>query len=713
MTIDPYANYSSSPETQANRGVSGGAEETVSNIATGVGGAFPIVGGFMGIGKAAYKGLKSTDTRAGDVAADFFAPHHQFLSEFDMASQTSGKEKGEHIAAGILGMLLPGIATPALAGIRGDEKRAREARIDRMVQWARGLSLNAGVDMPVVERPTPGKEAYMNDLNSAIGGIGAMASAWGNKGGGNSTGGDYTTAPVSDASYWTSQGMPYENAPTYEGTTIDTASTGYQGSNYTWNLKKGGVVSLHGGNGNDDLAVIDTNTGEDTGVRMEKGEMVVFSKDTLNSLRSAMKNKDKKEVFKIVTDQMKKSGEAGHYKKGGQGEIKGVPVQTEEGATYTRDGRIYTYKNGKWEDVGPANYGPQLDSSPDAVAARLGVRTDQLPPYYFWNMAPSVGTGQNTSAAASNTGKGTAKSKQTQVQRLAAFASKYGNNNGDYPEPNVDGKGTTAYSPVTGKPIQYGNLDGIFPDNYDPNIAASLAQYYDDKYTTKVPGDGRKFNAYRDIATSVGGYAFDAYRLYEGLQGAKEELPVFSKPYDWTQYVGRLKDESTRGLSAIEIGNLQTQADRVYATDVANIYNASGGSAGTVLGNLGRAAYSRNLNQANIAAMDRQAYAQNLARYGSVLGTDVNLDRMIYSDKYQNAFMNKQSAAKLASDAITNMMERSTTDRFYGPGSEHDRLLQMEIEQQQEQKDILSSYKDYIRRYGFTNNYGPQIALPA
>jgi hypothetical protein len=68
--------------------------------------------------------------------------------------------------------------------------------------------------------------------------------------------------------------------------------------------KKGGVMVVDG-DGDDDIALVDTITGEDTGKRVSKGEMIVVSKENVGAIKKAIKAKDKDAVFKVVEAQLK------------------------------------------------------------------------------------------------------------------------------------------------------------------------------------------------------------------------------------------------------------------------------------------------------------------------------------------------------------------------------------------------------------------------
>jgi len=72
----------------------------------------------------------------------------------------------------------------------------------------------------------------------------------------------------------------------------------------TSGFNEGGVMVV-GGEGKDDIALIEAVTGNDTGKRVSKGEMIVVSKENVGAIKKAIKAKDKDTVFKVVEAQLK------------------------------------------------------------------------------------------------------------------------------------------------------------------------------------------------------------------------------------------------------------------------------------------------------------------------------------------------------------------------------------------------------------------------
>lgn len=131
---DGYENPSSylqygTNETGLNRGQANGWEQGVSDGISGVADGMGF-GAIAGIGKAAYGGLKSTNSAAGDATAHFFGPHHTTFGIFDdtlawQKNPNRTQADGAKIAKnGILNMFGLGFVSDIF---RGQDKRKAEA----------------------------------------------------------------------------------------------------------------------------------------------------------------------------------------------------------------------------------------------------------------------------------------------------------------------------------------------------------------------------------------------------------------------------------------------------------------------------------------------------------------------------------------------------------------------------------------------------------
>lgn len=100
-------------------------------------------------------------------------------------------------------------------------------------------------------------------------------------------------------------------------------------------------VLVHGGSvGTDKIALVNTETGQDTGKRVNEGEMLVVSKETLDALNVALSKKDKKAVFDLMLDQVKQKPTV---KNGVEGMVRGGPTKL-DGVTLTAKGKPIVFE---------------------------------------------------------------------------------------------------------------------------------------------------------------------------------------------------------------------------------------------------------------------------------------------------------------------------------------------------------------------------------
>lgn len=315
-----------------NRATAGGWESTVSDTAGGVLGNIPVISSFYNLGTSAYKGLKSTDTATGDAFANVFGPHHQLLSNLDNTRDLAKRKKrlqfvegadGKMTYAGnrntlnnyvkdrkkeeitgtlsILDTVLPLFGTSAAAAIEGKPDRQKEQDVINYNKKLQNFyQQQTGVYMPSYEV----KDA--TPYNSSI--------TQGLMGGATSLFQQYVGKKDASQGQGTSQG---QGQNTFTSMPLDTTQMVYdpqvqitpQGDNMNWNAGtygfNNGGVAVVGGNGNDDIALVDTSSGEDTGVRVEKGEMLVISKENVEAIENALENGDKNSIYDIIRKQFK------------------------------------------------------------------------------------------------------------------------------------------------------------------------------------------------------------------------------------------------------------------------------------------------------------------------------------------------------------------------------------------------------------------------
>ncbi len=573
----------------------------------------------------------------------------------------------------------------------------------------------------------------------------------------------------------------------------------------TMNYNKGGSVQVKGGKGNDDIALVDTNTGEDTGVRVEKDEMIIFSKKNVEALEKAVGKNKKDLVFKLVKNQMEKHGEAiegeKHYKRGGyenlsDDELKKLYVAETEGKDFGKqdyakftaiedelkkrkvDFNEWHYLNPRYtpttflkqaldptradvfgagvEQLGKVkdavvNYG---DPIKDPEGYKKALRNRAMSVYanrhgmkFDANSRPVDLDAKKLSAIEEELKKGDLermkKSSSTNpddvwkglgVEHIVKgdylanspfITNKTESSNSEIPTITWNGEGEdpikkgaklTAYNTrnsqnSTNSTTNTGTLPVVpvtkvtDPTMLDPN---AVAKGLNMPYAKTINTPAEKTN--NDEIYNALGYAGDAVKLGLGMQAASRKLPQWQISDNWNEYMGKLKFMSNMGLTPEQKAQYLDTADRTYQYDTANIYNLANGNAGTVLGNLGRANANRYRAGVDMAIADRSAQNVNNATYGNWLAKDEKYRKSIFDENRNQLAMTKQAGMQLASDALANMENRTDYNRFYGKGSQLEKLQNMQLEKQQYENDILKSQKEnmsnpeYWKSSAFSSN---------
>ena len=444
---------------------------------------------------------------------------------------------GGIIAAGI-GISMAG----ASAGIKAKEKSLQRSVDSQYADLNRPQFGYAFDNYGLFHAEKPNAEGYMvadrpldlSGLSYVAGGVkGAMGMSNQQQTYGFPTGGDAN--PTAPQMY---DGTPQINTAQQEGNMDWTGAFNNSGNQISppTNLKKGGKVVV-GGNGNDDIALVNTNTGDDTGVRVSEGEMLVVNKDRLNALKKAIEGKNHKGVFNIIKAQIDEPVDGKNFKEGGLKE-----------------------------------------------------------PPFDWGNAIEQGAGT----------------------------------------------------------------------------------------------------------------AWDAYRGAEGIIASRTPVPVFQKPYEWNEFVGRARQNSYQGFTADQRAAYNLDADRTYTTDVNNVFGLSGGNAGLALSNLGRANMDRYATNLKMASLDSELQNRNMNTYGGYLTQDMGYNRQIFDDKFGIAMRTKMAGAALSQSAIQNIELRNLTNRYYGAGSQQDKLQQLNMHRMQNENDSADAIKNYYALH--PEQFNPNVA---
>jgi len=828
-------------ETGMNRGKANGVEQGTSDAMTGV---FGGMGGqasmWMGIGKGAYGGLKSTNTEVGDGFATIFAPHHTTAGIIDDAVDAKDSKTKTKKAFEAIGSLDP-LANIILSVARGREKRAKEA----------GANYVNSVESPFLfaldKNGLQFAQAKAQAPESVQSNTGWLTALGGMVGSGIKSGISASQKTQSNPVAPSTQVALNDEKPTtslaFQENTLGTKTDNegnalVKGKNPNWNwwstdennnttypgdfnnggnmiglgagqtnfgYKKGGSVMVEGGKGDDDIALVDTTSGKDTGVRVAKDEMIVFSKKNVEALEKAVGKNQKDIVFKLVKNQMAKHGEAiegeKHFEGGGyenlsNDELKKLYLAETEGKDFGKqdyakftaiedelkkrkvDFNEWHYLNPRYSpftflkqaldptradvfeagvnklkgakdvvvDYGdpikdPEGYKTVLRRRAKAVYAnRHGMKFDA-------NLRPVDLDAKKLSAIEEELKKGDLermkKSSSTNpdvvwkglgVEHIVkgdylanspfiANQNKSSNDeiptitwNGEGEDPIKKGAKLTAYSSRNSQKTTTTTATGgalpVVPETkvVDPSMldvnGVSKGLNMPSAKTINTPAE--KTN--NDEIYNALGYAGDAIKLGLGMQAATQKLPQWQISDNWNEYMGKLKFMSNMGLTPEQKAQYLDTADRTYQYDTANIYNLANGNAGTVLGNLGRANANRYRAGVDMAVADRSAQNANNANYGGWLARDEQYRKSIFDENRNQLAMTKQAGMQLASDALANIENRTDYNRFYGKGSQVEKLQNMQLEKQQYENDILKAQKenmsnpDYWKRSAVSSN---------
>lgn len=761
---NPWANVSGNPSVQASGGTAGGAQEIsqsiMPQITSGVLNAvLPGLGAVVPATSAISKAAYSANNPVGDAAGSLFGyvsnPLGGVMQGIDIGikgEMPSGEkidtaaEQAEVAGLSILSAI-PGL-NMIPAAIWGEQRRDRERRQKKMVDFVNRLNRQAGAPEFDYEKPKLGAEGYIPDMQNIaqqlpqlIGSLrgGAVASP-------SRPAAPNTTVNLGQPALGQSSAELLNFSqnltnPLGQGFNINAGMLGFKNGGLL-KYEDGGSVLLPESGGVDKIALIDTESGQDTGIRVSGEEMLVISKETLSGLKNALSKGDKKKVFSLMQEQIAekpnvKGGVEG-YADGGLGtpeeELRRAQekkkLRTQKDWTDYYQGRL-TNIDATIRDIKPSDFlinsvgdflrgtneaeiaaaerkvelqkerenilnelqrvksgilpgakqVAQPETQPEASTAAALPTVTMTPSQAASGLAAAGGVGAKAAAgkkAAAPTGK-------TMVEQKAAEAKL--------------------------KPLEMMKPFTVFGEMRRPNVQME---------TDRVPvyesyfAKGTGGNIFSNIQNAIGPAVetgIDALRLAEGLRGARATIPTWQPAQAWRDYVSEAGRMANMGLGSQQMANLQQQADRQYITDVANVRGLSGGNVGTLLGNLGRANMQRSQMQSSIAAMDQQARMQNQARFGAILGQDINLSRMMFGDAYTQAMMEKQAGAQLANQALQNMAERIDFERYYGPGSQQQKMNEMQLQAMQGYIDATEAQKMAALAAIQNNQYRPSGAV--
>lgn len=768
---NPWANVSGNPSVQASGGTAGGAQEIsqsiMPQITSGVLNAvLPGLGAVVPATSAISKAAYSANNIGGDAFGSLFGyvsnPLGGVMQGIDIGAKgemPSGEkidtpaEQAEVAGLSILSVI-PGL-NMIPAAIWGQQRREREKRQKKMVDFVNRLNRQAGAPEFDYEKPKLGAEGYITDMQNIaqqlpqlIGSLRGGAVASPSRPAAPNTPVNLGQPALGQSSAELLNFSQNLTNPLGQGFNINAGSLGFENGGLL-KYEDGGSVLLPESGGVDKIALIDTESGQDTGIRVSGEEMLVISKETLSGLKSALSKGDKKKVFSLMQEQMAekpnvKGGVEG-YAGGGLGtpeeELRRAQekkkLRTQKDWTDYYQGRL-TNIDATIRDIKPSDFlinsiGDFLRGTNEAEIAAAERKVElQKERENILNELQRVKSGilpgaKQVAQPETQPEASTAAALPTVTMTPSRAASGLAAAGGGGTKVSAGGTkvaaGKKAAAPKVKtmaeqkaaeaqlKPLEMMKPFTVFGEMRRPNVQME---------TDRVPvyesyfAKGTGGNIFSNIQNAIGPAVetgIDAFRLAEGLRGARATIPTWQPPQAWRDYVSEAGRMANMGLGSQQMANLQQQADRQYITDVANVRGLSGGNVGTLLGNLGRANMQRSQMQSSIAAMDQQARMQNQARFGAILGQDINLSRMMFGDAYTQAMMEKQAGAQLANQALQNMAERIDFERYYGPGSQQQKMNEMQLQAMQGYIDATEAQKMAALAAIQNNQYRPSGAV--
>jgi hypothetical protein len=162
------------------------------------------------------------------------------------------------------------------------------------------------------------------------------------------------------------------------------------------------------------------------------------------------------------------------------------------------------------------------------------------------------------------------------------------------------------------------------PEIIKQKLTSPPTDYDDPSLLSKVWGGTKKIGAgLLGMATSETGIGLLQYAVgKKSLNKAMEDIPIeegHQLDGAWQGYMNKMRDLSSRGLSAEERFAAQNDLSEAYQLGIKNVARASGGSRATFLAGAGVLNANRVKGLLKLNAMDQATHRQNLKQYGAAI----------------------------------------------------------------------------------------------
>jgi len=476
-------------------------------------------------------------------------------------------------------------------------------------------------------------------------------------------------------------------------------------------MREGGTIqgSTHEEGG---VALIDTKTGKDIGLRVEGGERIVNDRD-YNTVKGFLRKGHYKKALALL-EEVEDRKPAVEFKDGGTIDV----VNPKEGESFqlgTKDNPIeFVYKKGKWI------YGDnelQAGSEADVNAQNLinkGYEAHQKIKGDINNPAQKyTATPENTAIAKDKLRRGDL-SIPSKTNGFTTGAS--GDFDSNIPTSVKKSETQAIQSPKATQMVAPNTVDNS-SNEYWKQRTKELSSLDWQKDAIKegidktMPEDGTQPATTQPTAQNVAqpakkgtladtldyatGTGLDALRLGAGLVGANKKLQDFKVPQEWADYMNKARYFSELGLSPEEkaMANLADQTN--YGQAVQGLTSASGGNAGALMGNLSRVNAGRGAYALALASKDTDLKRANFEQFLPILNEDIGFKKDAFERKYNQDLATKQAGAQLASDALSNMKSRMDYAKSFGPNSPYAQLTSDLEAKGKSEAEILKAQADF------------------
>ena len=162
-----------------------------------------------------------------------------------------------------------------------------------------------------------------------------------------------------------------------------------------------------------------------------------------------------------------------------------------------------------------------------------------------------------------------------------------------------------------------------------------------------------------------------------------QDYPELSSAMD--EHIKQAKDLANQGFSAAEEAQIRQDIDSAYKAGITNLIRGTAGDRARFLAGSGMVDANRAKALLDFASKDAQLQRQNSKDYGELLQFKENYnfkkDSTQRSEELQMQLANKGSAAALASEAVSSIVQNIQDEKMYGKGSMYDLAMRSRIEE--------------------------------